>query len=142
MNLSGYKIKYAPKSIIFHKGSVSWKKNRERSLKKVYLIHRNHWIILFKNYSREMWWRIFPMKVILEGINLARFLLTKPAEGAAIVKANLWILTNLKNLIIENKKISKLKKISDEEIMKKMISKSTALNYFISGRKKFKDYVK
>jgi hypothetical protein len=142
MNLAGYRLRYVPRSVIFHKGSGTWGARRHY-FRKEYLIHRNHWIILFKNYSLRTWCRIFPTKILLELMAFARFLFGNPVKSLAILKANLWILSHLRWLLHQRREIESLRKRSDREVQGKMINSSTAWHYFVLRRRwRFSDYVK
>ena len=142
MNLAGYRLLYVPKAVIYHLGSKSWGEKRLK-FTKIYLIHRNHWIILFKNYEVKTWFKILPMKALLEGIAFFGFLFKEPKRSLAIAKVGWWILTHPAILLKLNKEVSKLKKVSDNETMDKMIRKSVAFDYHVLGNKrKFNDYAK
>ena len=141
MNVAGYKLRFVPQSVVYHLGSGTWKK-KEYHFKKEYLTHRNHWIIIFKNYSPATWWRIVPVKALLELLALANFLFANPTKAAAIVKANLWILFHPFFLLKQNREIARLRKVPDTEIMAHMINTSIALHYFVwKKRTRFRDFI-
>jgi GT2 family glycosyltransferase len=130
INLAGYEQYVVPKSVVYHVGSGAWGKRRLQA-RKEYLLHRNHWIILFKNYSPPTWLRVFPMKLLLEGLAFGRFLFTNPARSLAILKANLWILGHLPLLWRRNREIMKLRTQTDGAIMRRMVGVSIAWHYFV-----------
>ena len=139
MNLAGYKQFVVPSSIIYHIGGVTSNKN---PYQKEYLLHRNTFITLLKNYSRETWWRVVPIKICLEMIDFFVFLLFDPLRSLATLNANIWILFNLPKIIKKNKEVSKLRKVEDKEIMKRMVNKSVVLGYFLSGKKTFDKFMR
>jgi len=142
INLAGYEIKVVPKSIIYHLGSASWG-DKKLEAKKEYLLQRNHWIILFKNYSITTWLKIIPIKFFLEILTISAFIFKNPKKSLGSIKSMGWLFMNFFTLIEKNKEINKLKKVSDKKIMDKMIRKSVALHFFLfQDRKKFKDYIK
>ena len=141
MNLAGYKQYIVPKSVIYHLGSATTGTD-SRKFEKEYLLHRNVFVTLLKNYSRKTWFRIVPIKFGLEMIALFAFLFKEPKKSLAIGAANLWILLNIGKIIKKNKRISKLRKVSDKDIMNMMVKRSIVWKYFLSGKKNFESYKK
>lgn len=143
MNLSGYKQVYVPSSVIYHLGSATMGDLKSGfKFKKIFLLHRNGWITVLKNYSFSSWWKVIPMKIFLELAAFFRFLLIQPMRSLAILKANLWVVFNLSKILEKHKEIEKLKVVSDKLIMARMINRSIIIGYFIRGMKKFEDYIK
>ncbi|MCU0787759.1 MAG: glycosyltransferase family 2 protein [Verrucomicrobia bacterium] len=141
LNLAGYQQYVVPQSVVYHVGSGAWGNKRLQS-RKEYLLHRNHWIILFKNYTPKTWLRVFPVKLLLESLAFARFLLTSPSRSLAILKANFWILSHLPLLWRKNREIMKLRTQTDAAIMQRMVHVSIAWHYFVLGsRRTFADFV-
>lgn len=141
-NIAGYKCLYVPASVIYHLGSATMGDLKKKvTFRKAFLIHRNAWITLFKNYSTKHLFRIIWFKLLLEIMAIGRYLLTEPKRGFAIISANFLILFNLKSLIKKHNEVQKMRKVSDDEIRKMMVTKSTVWGYFIRGKKSFYDYV-
>lgn len=142
IKLRGYKVLVVPDSVVYHLGSASWGK-KEYEFRKEYLHHRNHWIPLFKNYSKKTWVRILPFRYFLDLLTLGGFLIKRPKKSFAVVLAQLWVLFNFVGLFKKNRWISSLRKVPDREIMTRMIKTSVALRYFLLGEgREFKDYVR
>jgi len=142
MNLAGYKQVYVPTSVVYHLGSATMGDlNKGFKFSKIFLLHRNGWTTVLKNYSIKTWFRIVPMKILLELIAFLRFLHVQPARSAAILTANLWILVHPFSAFKKNRRTARLRKVSDREIMRGMIKRNIPLSYFISGKKKFSDYL-
>ena len=140
MHLAGYKILYSHESRIYHLGSGTWGQNKLK-LKKEYMIHRNHWILLFKNYSKSSWLGVIPMKFILESATFCAFLLSTPRKSLAILTTYGWILSHIGMLLRKNKDVEKLRKVDDSEIKNKMLPFSIGLRYFLGDKNKiFRDY--
>jgi GT2 family glycosyltransferase len=135
LNLAGYHQYVVPRSVIYHVGSGAWGQRRLQA-RKEYLLHRNHWIILFKNYAPATWPRIFPMKLLLEAMAFLRFLAGQPSRSWAILKANGWILGHLPVLWRQNREIMKLRRHSDAAIMRRMIRTSIAWHFFVRRNKR------
>ncbi|MCD4693961.1 hypothetical protein K8R62_01235, partial [bacterium] len=140
INLKGYKIMFAHKPKLYHVGSGSWSK---KPFKSKYLLHRNHILILFKNYSfKNLMW-IIPIKFSLEIISMFNFLFKKNwNESAAVVLSLAWILTHPIFIYQKHKKTQEIRNIGDKNIMKKMLKTSVAIQYFLHKKKRFKDYIR
>ena len=67
--LFGYKSYFVPQSTIRHFGSASWKWSGE----KFYLLERNRWLVLLKNYSIGTLLKLFPSLIIIEVFMLGFF---------------------------------------------------------------------
>ena len=148
MNLAGYKQYYVPSSVIYHLGSATMGGDKARlrgdqsSGFKVYLLHRNIWITLLKNYSIKTWWKIVPVKIVLELMAFARFLFDQPVRSLAIARANFWVVFHPGFILKRHRKISKLRKVPDKKIMDSLIRRSVSLDYFLLKRRKFDDYIR
>ena len=141
LNLAGYELKYVPTSIVCHYGGASSQRGKVKiNFKMAYLLHRNHMITLLKNYSIKSWFRIIPIKIILEFMAIGGFLFSNPARSIGILKSFWWVLTHPRLILKKHNEVQKLRKVSDKEIMKKMSKKSTAIGYWIFGKKKWSDY--
>ena len=140
INLAGYKQLYVPKSIIYHLGSATWAKTKFKA-KKQFLIHKNQWIMLAKNYSAKSLSFILPSVIFLDIIAFFAFLIGKPHKSMGILNSFIWAIANIMFLIKKSKENLKIREKSDREIMKKMIKTSTALQYYLLGKKEFKDYL-
>jgi GT2 family glycosyltransferase len=141
LNLAGYKLRYVPESVIYHLGSATMTRRQFR-YRKEYLTHRNHWIILVKNYEVRTWWRIFPVKLLLEVLAAVRFLPTQPRKSVAIVHAALWVLWHPLLLWRKNRELTRFRRIRDWQMFRRMIRTSIALQYFILGKRRFPEYVR
>jgi len=110
--LFGYKSYYVPKTIIHHFGSAQWK----WSDKKFYLLERNRWFVLLKNYSLKTLIRLFPSLLIIELFMLAFFI----KKGMLLKKIQSYgnIIKLSKTTIKDRKNIQKNRKISDKEIIR------------------------
>jgi len=143
MNLAGFKVIFVPKAKVYHLGSASWGKAGSSFGKGEYLNHRNHWIPLFKNYSRKTWVKILPQRLFLDFFAIGGFFLSNPRKSLAVLKGLGWVLNNLGVLAEKNKKIERLKKVPDKIMERRMIKKSVALRYFLTkSNRKFVDFVK
>jgi GT2 family glycosyltransferase len=132
---------YNPKSVVYHLGSATM--NREEyNFKKIYLTHRNTFITILKNYSMRTWWKILPVKIVLEIVAFLRFLISEPKRALAILRANFDVFNNIIKIIKKNRSIQKFRKMDDSQVMRLMVKRTIVMDYFLFGRKKFSDYSK
>jgi hypothetical protein len=132
IRLLGYKIVCVPKLIVYHLGGGT-------SLpEKFYLKHRNNLIMMLKNYSTFGLLRFFTMRMALDMMSFIYFL-TKidRSRGLCIPKAYIWLLRNLGKVYRSRCCVQKLRKVSDEKIIKTMIKKSVAIQHYAMKRKYF-----
>lgn len=85
MHRRGYRIEVVPASTVFHIGGASLPQGSPR---KAYYNYRNSLLMLYKNLPPAAWWRIFPVRALLDGSALLRALLTgRLQEAGAIARA-------------------------------------------------------
>lgn len=108
--LHNYKSYYVPKSLIHHYGSANW----GWSKKKFFLLERNRWIVLLKNYSGKTIAKLLPslflIEIVLLGFFIKKGLLKEKILGYA------GVLMSLNHIIKSRKVIQSNRKISDEKI--------------------------
>ena len=109
--LFGYKSYFVPESVIRHFGSASWKWSEQ----KFYLLERNRWLVLLKNYSTTTLLKLLPSLIIIEFFMLGFFaskgLLKKKIQSyVSIIKLR-------KHIKTQRKTIHEKRKLSDTEIM-------------------------
>lgn len=135
-NIMGGEIWYSPNSVIYHIGSFSVKKEKV-NFKKEYLITRNHLLVFLKNYSIKSMMKYLPVRLILELISAVRF----PAKKAIPLLLSIFSVPYLILIDFSRKRrdIQEKRKISDDSYSKLVYKKSIALQYFLRGKKTFKD---
>ena len=130
--ISGSNVIYVPTSFIYHKtGRILG----QMSLRKKYLIYRNKFRTLLKNYELKSLITICPIYVVKRiGMSIKLILLMKRDAKDYIyanIKALFWNFINIKSLIKQRKLINQIRKRSDKFIFKLMeyslIIKSNAI---------------
>jgi GT2 family glycosyltransferase len=108
----GYRSYYVPKTIIHHHGSAHWK----WSPQVFYLLERNRWLVLLKNYSLPTLLKLWPSLIIIE-FSMLGFFATK---GLLLKKFKSYgsILGLFGHIIRQRKIIHDKRKTSDIEIMR------------------------
>ena len=132
IRLLGYKILSVPNSIVYHVGNSTFLPE------KFYLKHRNNLIMLLKNYSTFNLLRFFTMRMALDTMSFIYFLTKKDRNRSfCIPKAYPWLLKNPGKVYQSRRRVQKLRKVPDKEIIKKLIKKSVAIQHYIMKRKYF-----
>ncbi|PCH53754.1 MAG: dTDP-Rha--alpha-D-GlcNAc-pyrophosphate polyprenol alpha-3-L-rhamnosyltransferase, partial [Flavobacteriaceae bacterium] len=122
-------IKYVGKSTVYHIGGATLK---EANPRKTFLNFRNSLLTLVKNLPQNKLVSILFLRLILDGIAGVKFLLElRPIHTLAIVKAHFSFYYYLP------KTLKKRKQIQQENNYFSV--NSIVWNYFISGKKTYKD---
>jgi len=109
--LFGYRSYYVPQSLIYHFGSAHWGWSKT----KFYLLERNRWIVLLKNYSGKTIVKLLPSLFLIEIVLLGFFI--KKGLFKEKIHSYASILMSL-NHIIKNRRIIQTKrKIKDEDLI-------------------------
>lgn len=125
----GYKIACVPQSIVYHLGGASLDKAHPR---KTFLNFRNNLLMLLKNLPLSSTPLIF-FRLILDGVAGLKFISEgKVSHCFAIVKAHFSFYSRVPSVLINRTKTQKI----DDTIMYR---KSILTDYFLKGKKKFKD---
>ena len=108
----GYRSYYVPQTIIHHYGSAHWK----WSPQVFYLLERNRWLVLLKNYSTKTLLKLLPSLIIIEFAMLGFFIskglfLKKLKSYGSIIKLSSHI--RKQRALVKQKR-----KINDEEIIR------------------------
>lgn len=136
--LRGHKILSSPSSIVYHHGAYTLKDNY---LKK-YLLHRNHLIMILKNYSFLSLLWIYPIRLLFEFLTIFYCWNKNDSDRfKAIINSQIWILRNFGDIIKKRGVIQRMRRISDLEIFKKMYRGSILLEYFVFNRKKASSFI-
>lgn len=118
--LSGYKVLFAPKSIVYHASgsSTSVMQTQARS----YFYVRNHILVLTKNYGLKNLFRSVLMTLLYENRTAALFLARrKPLVSNATLSAFVWNLIHLKTTWKKRQLVQTFRVESDDFIKKKML---------------------
>ncbi len=105
----GYKIMVQPASVIYHVGGGTLPKS---SARKTYLNFRNNFMLLYKNLPQNRLWKVFAVRLFLDGLAGIRFLLQGNFQDiVAIIKAHFYFYGHLgvlkqKRARLEQKQVS------------------------------------
>jgi GT2 family glycosyltransferase len=108
--LAGYKVVYVPKSVIRHYFKF------KRRPTKMYLLERNRYMSLLKNYSARSLLLVAPMLLLLE----IPLFLYSIIRGWLIfkIKSYYYVLRNMRKILEKRCAIQRMRKISDKELIK------------------------
>lgn len=120
--LLNYQILYVPKSICFHKETVTLR----GSFRLYYFIWRNRIRVLLKNYSLKNLVKRLPIAIFLEILSSLGYSFKKRRlfYVLAVLLGIIWNIKNLKDTFIKRKYIQSSRKVSDQSIEKYMLSYS------------------
>ncbi len=121
--LSGYKVIFSPKLIVYHaSGSTT---SAMQAQMRSYFYVRNHILVLIKNYGLKNLFISFLVTFFYENRTAALSLVRrKPLVNKATLSAFVWNLVHLKNTWKKRQIIQALRVVSDDVIKKKMLSPS------------------
>ena len=125
----GYSIKYVGNSKVFHVGGATLQETNPR---KTYLNFRNSLLNIVKNIPKKYLFTVLLTRLILDGFAGIKFILElKPAHTFAIFKAHLSFYLNFSKFLKKRGNSNKTEKY--------YLHKSIVWQYFVLGRKKFKN---
>ena len=125
----GYKVKYVGNSTVFHIGGATL---QETNPHKTYLNFRNSLLNVVKNVPKKWFLFVIFSRLILDGIAGIKFLIElRPIHTFAILKAHISFYKNFIKFLGKRKKLQKKQDYN--------LHTSIVWQYFILGRKKFKD---
>jgi GT2 family glycosyltransferase len=110
VRLAGYKIMFVPKSLIFHFFKF------KRRPQKMYLLERNRFMTVVKNYGRRSLALVLPMVMLFE-IPIFFYSIIR-GWGIFKLKSYLYIAQNLRNILRKRRQIQKLRVVDDKEIVR------------------------
>ncbi len=134
--LSGHKIAFSPKSVVYHKGSGTSLKLDSSFID--YHSFKNRICTLLKNLSLGNAVLIVPLHILLCLLISVMFLvLAKPCNARAIMKSIGWNIANFGAILEKRKKVQKdIRKIADRELFKDNL-KRIPFNYIWSFLKAY-----
>ncbi|MEW6753673.1 MAG: glycosyltransferase family 2 protein [Candidatus Latescibacterota bacterium] len=95
LRLAGYRIWAVPQSVVYHHSGFSLP---PRSWLKTYLNHRNSLVMLCKNLDPgELAW-LLPVRLGLETLAAAAYLLRRPGSATAPLAAGLWLAAHVRQV--------------------------------------------
>ena len=133
--LLGYEVYFSPRSVVLHKGSGTFKDGK-------LLFHRqkNTIVSMIKCYEFRNLILYLPLRILFEFASIFFLLFRNPSLALSDVKALVWVLKNMGNLMKKRGEIQKQRVVSDKELFERgFIVKSLGLTvkYLRSRFKRF-----
>ena len=134
MHRAGYEVFYSPKSTVYHLGGATLDKENPH---KTFLNFRNSLACLFYNTRwKDLIW-VFPVRILLDFVAGFKFFLDgKSKDGKAVLKALKEFFFNYR--FHNSIKIKRARFLAYPSIQT-LYSKSIVFDFFIKGKKWFKD---
>ena len=130
MKNNGYKIMYCPSSTVFHIGGGTLPK---ASWRKTYLNFRNNFYLLFKNLPDDRLFRVFVVRLLMDGIAAFKFLFQAGFRDFwAVTRAHLSFYRSYG-------KVKQKRKALKHGNMHLVYGRNIVAEYYLKGKKKFSD---
>lgn len=124
---AGYRVMVEPASRAYHIGGGSLP---QESPRKTAYNFRNSLLMLYKNLPASQWWRVFPQRIVMDGIALVRFVgLGEFAQAGAVMRAY-WQAHRMK---------SGYERPTDGGTVPPSYAKSIVADYYLRGKKHFSE---
>lgn len=129
--LRGYRVRYVPSAIVYHKYGGTMK---ALTAPRLYLTSRNSLCSTLKNYSSKSLiralFRFFSLKIG----EILLFLVSRRVNASiALVKGVLWNVKSLSETWTRRREVQMLRKVSDCEIERLLVKESIELRRFLQG---------
>ena len=136
-HLLGYRVISDSRSAVYHYSGYSLGHEAHR---KMYLNHRNNWMMLLKNYSsRTLLWLV-PTRIVFEGITFLVSVGKLDFKRAwAVFRAGAFVLMHSARIARKHREVQKIRRVSDKLIFSQMFRGSIVLNYFLRGVRRVRD---
>jgi len=131
LHLAGYRIISVPNSVVYHWGGFSLK---AESFERLYLKHRNSFVMLLKNWSLLYLLKTVPVRIFLECLTGLAILKGDWKRAAAGIAGAIWVLFHPLDIIRRRRSSQAVRTVGDDEIVRAMLGHSVVVSYFIKGR--------
>jgi GT2 family glycosyltransferase len=140
MQNHGYKVMFAPKSVVYHKGLGSTKGSltKPNLIKKTYYIHRNNLYMIARNMSLKRLLYVLPLRILLDYASMFFYLLTGKFEYIHAVASAQFSFFQKIPQIREFRKSQKQITYTTEKYLMPL---SIFWLYFILGKKHYSEVV-
>lgn len=131
LRLSGRRVVAVPAALVYHLSGGSLPAGNYH---KMYLNHRNSLLMLWKNYSLATLAWVWPARLALEALALAKALSARNWEWSrAILQAGLWLAGHPALIWRKHRDTQRLRRAPERAIVAAMYRGSIALRYFLGG---------
>jgi GT2 family glycosyltransferase len=128
----GYQVYYCGESTVYHVGGGTLS---EGSPRKTYYNFRNGLDMLIKHQAgAQLVWKL-PLRIVLDWVAAARFLLESPKSALAVLRAHLYVLVNSGRVLRKRAAL----KVGASFRVTEMVPKIIIWQYYILGKRTWKD---
>jgi GT2 family glycosyltransferase len=137
---AGFKVVYCPLSTVFHLGGFTSNRN---PLFKIFLIHRNHLILMIKNLSLLEIFLLFIPRISMDFVAIIYYLIRYRSlkSSLSVIKAY-NSLVRLLPIIISERKKSNIRNFGYPKTSDLVFKRSILWEHFILGKKRYGEIVK
>jgi GT2 family glycosyltransferase len=133
LQLARYRVISVPSAVVYHQSGSTLQADTYR---KLYLNHRNSWIMLLKNYQLHSLIGVVPVRMVLDGLTLVYAVLKLDYRRFfALLTAWLAVVLNLPACARKRRQVRRLRSVSDRGIRDRMFSGSIVWQYFVKNKK-------
>ncbi|MBE84327.1 MAG: glycosyl transferase family 2 [Gemmatimonadetes bacterium] len=132
LHMVGYRIVSVPGAVLYHWGGFSLK---AETFQRLYLKHRNSFIMLLKNWSLPYLIRTIPVRILLECLTGFAILKGDWKRGLAGLAGALWVLCHPIDILKRRKVAQSARTVSDREVVRAMYGRSVVVAYFLRGKR-------
>jgi GT2 family glycosyltransferase len=130
--IAGYRVRNVPTARVRHIGAKTLAAD---SFRKMYLNHRNSFMMVLKNTGTWALFWIVPIRTVLELITFLGALVTgRFRRAAAAITALFGVLGSVRHIRRERRRIATFRRRSDREVARMMYRGSIALRYLFGRR--------
>lgn len=130
----GYKIMAVPKSVIWHKGAQTSKKNLKR---RIFFVHRNALLLIARNFSPATLIWLIPLRIFLDWLSIGFYALSGDFGFTfSVLLAQLSFLTKIPNILRFRLSAGPRGNINIE---KGLFPTSIFWEYFLKKKKRFSE---
>jgi hypothetical protein len=134
----GYEIKCLPNIVVYHVGGGSLPKENPH---KTFLNFRNNLFMLYKNLPRNLLYKVFIFRILLDIIAVLHYIVNfRLIHSLAIIRAHANFYRNLSYL--RKYRSSAFFLTQNIEKMPELVNRNVVFEYFIKGKKTYKEIIK
>lgn len=126
--LAGYKIRYYPQAVIYHKGGETFKKLNNSLL--LFHSYKNRIYTYVKNFELRTLIQTIPIHISICLFIVFMYIGTLQFHAAlAILRAVWWNVTNMRTAMIKRREVVRLRQISDKDYLPDL-TRTVRLSYY------------
>ena len=142
LHLMGWRVVVCPKSVVRHAGSTSFKSSRSSMRLRLFMMHRNNFLLIIKNYEWHNLVYFLPIRFLLEIVSLPFFLARNPPEVVAMGRSLVSIFRMRRQIAEARKKTQHLRRVPDSQYHHLMIRGILPILFYLGRKRFFNDVIK